>query len=134
MRAAAGAFRAFEIGRTDQRARILGLRETEKWAKAVHDAEPVRRAHSGQIIDIDHTEFHRTPLAVIDRIYSKFGLRLSAEVEADMAARIAQAPETRHGVHTYDMRISAFTEDFVFELASALHVDQFGLRPRRRAR
>jgi hypothetical protein len=90
-----------EVGRQELRARIMGGRETAKWAKAVQDAEPVRHKHRGQILDVVHSEFHRDPMSVIRRIYAFIGMQLSPEVAAAMAARIEAAPELSHGAHRY---------------------------------
>jgi hypothetical protein len=128
-----GAHRTMEIGRVEARALNLGLRETEKWAKAIRDAEPVRQAHADQIIDVVHSDFHRDPVAVIDRIYSAFGLHLSSEVQADMARRIEAKPELEHGVHEYSSEEFGLSEDEIVERFGD-YVDRFGLRPKRCAK
>jgi hypothetical protein len=66
---------------------------------------------------------------VIDRIYATFGLRLTAEVEADMVERIAAAPELAHGKHRYDLATFGITGDELFEQFGD-YVDRFDLRPR----
>ncbi len=124
------AHRVMEIGRVDQRAHLMGLRETDKWAKAVRDAEPVRQRHRDQIVDVIHGEFHRDPLQVVQGIYAKFGLHLSATVEADMARRISAAPEASHGVHRYDVRDFGLTREQILERFGD-YVDRFELRPER---
>jgi hypothetical protein len=116
-----------EIGRVEQRAHHLGYRETAKWAKAVRDAEPVRQRHRGQIIDVIHGDFHRDPMKVIGHIYATFGLRLTPEVEADMAARIAAAPELAHGAHHYDLATFGITRDELLDQFGD-YVDRFDLR------
>jgi Sulfotransferase family len=90
-----------EVGRKDQRAQIMGQRETAKWAKAVLDAEPVRQTHRGQVLDVVHSDFHRDPMGIIKRIYSFIDMQLSSDVADAMATRIDAAPELSHGTHRY---------------------------------
>jgi hypothetical protein len=123
---------AIERGRVEQRARNMGMREVEKWAKAVRDAEPVRQRHRGQIIDVVHGEFHRAPMAVIGRIYDTFGLRLSADSEASMRQRVADAPELAHGAHNYQATDFGLSEDEILERFGE-YPDRFGLVPGREA-
>jgi len=61
-----------EVGRKQQRAHIMGNRETGKWSKAVRDAEPVRASLRDQIVDIIHGEFHREPMKIMKRIDTRF--------------------------------------------------------------
>lgn len=109
-------------------ARLLCIREAEKWAKGVRDSEPVRRAHSGQILDVVHGDFHRAPLATIKRIYAFLGLELLPEVEAAMAGRILAAPEKSHGEHRYDVSDFGLTDEEIRERFGS-YVDTFELRP-----
>ena len=94
---------AFEGEGARVSARLIGPRELEKWASATDTAMPVRDSHRDQIVDVRHADFHRDPMAVIGRIYDRFGLRLTADVEAIMAQRVRDKPELAHGAHTYDM-------------------------------
>jgi hypothetical protein len=126
------AHRVFEVGRAEGRAINMGPREVEKWAKAIRDCEPVRRAHADRIIDVVHGDFHRDPLGVIDRIYSTIGLTLTAEVEADMAKRSRERPELAYGVHSYEAIEFGMTEDEILERFGD-YPDRFGLRPAARA-
>jgi len=115
-----------EVGRAELRARILGIRETEKWARAVQDAEPVRQRHKRQVLDVVHADFHREPLRTVERIYAFAGLDLKPEVAAAMAARIEAAPERRHGVHRYDVSDFGTTEHRIRERFGD-YVDRFDL-------
>jgi hypothetical protein len=85
------------------RARMLGRRETAKWAKAVRNADRVRRDHGDQVMDVVHADFHADPLAVVRRIYDFAGLELTAPVEAAMRERAQAKPELAHGAHRYDL-------------------------------
>lgn len=121
-----------EVGRVQERAHIMGMREVEKWAKAVRDAEPVRRAHADQIIDVVHGDFHRAPMDVIARIYDKFGLRLGAQAESDMRQRAADKPELAHGAHHYQATDFGMSEGEILERFGD-YPDRFGLLSARKA-
>jgi hypothetical protein len=117
-----------ENGRAESRAHLLGYRETARAARALRIAEPVRRAHPAQIMDVLHGDFHRDPLRTIRRIYPFIGLELSPSVEAAMRARIAAAPEASHGAHRYHASDFGLTEDEIREQFGP-YIDQFDLRP-----
>jgi len=104
-----------EVDRLDQRARMMGLRETARSAKALQKAELVKEARRDQVLDVQHTDFHRDPMAVIRRIYPFIGLELTAEVEAAMLERIAAAPERSHGEHSYTAEQFGTTADEIRE-------------------
>jgi hypothetical protein len=119
-----------EEGRREERARIMLERETAKWAAAVRDAEPVRQAHSSQVLDVVHADFHRDPMGTVRRIYSFAGLDLSPAVEAAMAQRSADRPELAHGVHRYDVADFGMTEEDIRERFGD-YVGRFDLAPRK---
>lgn len=99
-----------EQGRRDLRARILGIRETEKWAKAIGDAEAIRQTHRDQILDVIHRDFHDNPLATVQRIYRFIGADLTTDVETAMMKRIQEDPERQHGIHRYHTADFGLTE------------------------
>jgi hypothetical protein len=121
-----------EEGRQQQRAHNMLARETAKWAKAVRDADAVRRDHPGQVLDVVHGEFHRAPLAVVKRIYAFAGLELSPEVETLMLQRIDDAPELAHGAHRYDVADFGMTAEEIRERFGD-YVDRYDLAPRHTA-
>lgn len=104
-----------EVGRQDLRARIMGVRETEKWAHAVRTAVPVRTARAKQILDVIHADFHREPMRTVERIYAFADLVLTDDVRAAMKQRIADDPEGQHGVHRYNVADFGLTEDAIRE-------------------
>jgi hypothetical protein len=118
-----------EVGRETLWAKILGIRETEKWAKAVRDAEHARAMHGDQVIDVVHGDFHREPMGVIRGIYGFLGLELTPQVEAAMTRRIADDPERSHGQHSYAVADFGLTEDEIRERFGD-YVDRFGLAPK----
>ncbi|TAL02601.1 MAG: sulfotransferase, partial [Rhodospirillaceae bacterium] len=115
-------------GRHRLHAHILGHREVGKWARAVRDAEPIRQARRGQILDVIHGDFHRNPIAALERIYAFLGLELLPDVQAAMAQRIVAAPELSHGTHRYNVADFGLTEEEIRE-GFGPYVDQFDLRP-----
>jgi hypothetical protein len=124
---------SMETGRQDMRAHILCHREVEKWAKAVRDSEPVRQARAKQIMDVIHGDFHRNPIPVIRRIYAFLGLTLTPAVEAAMNERVAEAPESSHGEHRYDVGDFGLTEEEIRERFGN-YVERFDLRPKKGSR
>lgn len=79
----------------------IGARESSYWLAAVERAQAARARAPGQFIDVLQSDIQREPMAVIQRIYQHFGLTLSDEARSRMLARIAEAPESRHGEHRY---------------------------------
>lgn len=100
-----------EEGRADQRAEIMLAREVAKWSKAVRKAEEVRRRHPGQVLDVRHADFHREPMAVLERIYEFIGMDILDDTRAAFAQRIAEKPELARGEHRYDIRDYGMTEE-----------------------
>jgi hypothetical protein len=95
-----------EEGRREQRAQTMLTREIAKWSNAVRKAECVRRQHPGQVLDVVHADFHRDPMAVLDRIYAFIDMDISEDLRAAFAQRIREKPELSHGPHRY--RISDY--------------------------
>lgn len=114
------------------RARMLMARETAKWSAAVARSESIRHAHSRQILDVVHGDFHRDPMAVVRRIYAFAGATLSPDVEADMRTRIAARPELSHGEHRYDIADYGAMPDQIRE-AFGDYVERFDLIERKGA-
>jgi hypothetical protein len=100
-----------EDGRAQQRAENMLVREVANWADAVRRCEKVREQHPGQVLDVVHGDFHREPMAVLERIYGFIGMDISDDLRAAMAKRIEDKPELAHGVHRYDIRDFGMTEE-----------------------
>jgi hypothetical protein len=115
-----------EVGRVEQRARMMGLRETEKWARAIRRADAVRDRHPDQILDVVHGDFHRDPMRAVESIYAFVGIDLTASTRAAMERRIADKPEAAFGVHRYDIADFGLTEDGIRERFGD-YVDRFDL-------
>jgi hypothetical protein len=117
-----------EEGRYEQRAHNMLAREVAKWARAVRKAQSVRLAHPGQVLDVIHGDFHRNPMAVIERIYRFVGMDLTPQAISDMAQRIAEKPERSHGIHRYDVTDFGLTEAEIRERFGD-YVERFDLAP-----
>lgn len=108
------------------RARIMMARETAKWASAVQRAERVRQARPGQVLDVLHGDFHRKPMAVIERIYDFIGMQLGGDVRIDLLRRIGEKPELAHGAHRYDIADFGMSEAEVRQQFGG-YVERYGL-------
>jgi hypothetical protein len=117
-----------EEGRYEQRAHIMMVREVAKWSNAINKAESVRRTRPGQVLDVIHSDFHRNPMAVIEQIYRFIGMDLTYKVKSDMAQRIEEKPELRHGAHTYDIAEFGTTEEEI-RTPFAEYIARFDLAP-----
>ena len=104
-----------EESRYDLRARTMCLREVAKWAKGVRDTMPVREAHSDQVMDVIHGEFHADPMKVVRQIYAFARLDMNPQIEERMASRIQAKPELAHGVHRYHVSDFGLTEGDIRE-------------------
>jgi hypothetical protein len=118
-----------EEGRYEQRARLLGVREPEKWGRAVRRAQAWRDRHPTQFLDVIHGDLHGDPIRTIERIYAFAGLELRSSVRAAMEQRIADAPEAAHGQHRYDVAVFGTTEDAIRDRFRD-YIEQFDLAPR----
>ncbi len=116
-----------EEGRVEQRAHNMLAREVAKWANAVEKAEPVRQAHSGQVLDIIHSDFHRDPMAVMESIYRFISMNLTDDIRTAMQQRIADDPERQHGAHRYDVADFGLTEAQIRERFGD-YLDRFDLK------
>jgi Sulfotransferase family len=105
----------YEEGRYEQRAHNMLAREAGKWAKAVRDADAVRAKHPDQVVDVVHGDFHRDPMAILERIYTFIGMEIDDDLRARFAQRIAEKPELQHGEHRYDLVDFGMTADEVRE-------------------
>jgi len=117
-----------EEGRTEQHAHNMLTRETAKWAQAIRRVQSVRQAYPNQVLDIVHSDFHRDPMAVIERIYAFADLKLTPSVTDDITERIAEKPELSHGTHRYDVADYGLSENEI-RARFGDYVDQFGLMP-----
>lgn len=121
-----------EDSSAELRASIMGIRETEKWARAIHRSEPVRATHGAQIFDVVQQDLHRDPMGTIERIYAFASLNLSDLTRKAMAERVAADPEAAHGAHRYAVADFGMTEGGIRERFGD-YVQRFGLAERQLA-
>lgn len=100
-----------EEGRAEQRAENMLAREVAKWSNAVRRCEKVRRHHSDNVLDVVHADFHRHPMAVIERIYRFIGMDIPDDTRAAFARRIEEKPELARGAHRYNIADYGMTEE-----------------------
>lgn len=120
-----------EEGRVEQRAENMLAREVAKWSNAVRKAEKVREQHPGQVLDVIHADFHREPMAVLERIYSFIGMDMPDDTRAGLAQRIEEKPELARGVHRYSIADYGMTEDEA-RASFGDYVERYGLREKRK--
>jgi len=100
-----------EGGRSRQRAETMLVREVAKWASSVRKCEAARARRPGKVLDVVHADFHRQPMAVLERIYDFIGMDIPGDTRAALAQRIEDKPELARGVHRYDIGAFGMTED-----------------------
>ena len=102
-----------EQGRRDLRAKLLGIRELEKWSAAIHHAETVKAEKPEQVVDVSHQSFVEDPLVEIERIYRFIGQEFSPTAKAEMLQRIQDDPERQHGKHHYQLADFGLTQAMI---------------------
>jgi Sulfotransferase family len=115
-----------EVGRTQQRAENMLAREVAKWSSAVRKAENARERYPGQVLDVLHADFHREPMATLERLYTFFGMEIPNNIRAGLARRIEQKPELARGVHRYNITDYGMTEEEVREPFRE-YIERYGL-------
>jgi hypothetical protein len=100
-----------EQGRLDQRGAIMLRREVAKWSNAAARCEAVRERFPGRVLDVVHGDFHRDPMATVDKIYAFIGMDIPDDTRAALAKRIEEKPELQFGQHRYDIRDFGMSED-----------------------
>jgi hypothetical protein len=120
-----------EEGRTEERSTIMLRRETAKWASAVRKADAVRELHPGQVLDVIHADFHREPMAVLERIYEFIEMDIPDDTRTKFAERIEEKPELQFGAHRYDIADYGMTEDEVRDVFGD-YLERFDLVEKRR--
>ena len=115
-----------EEGRREQRAHTMLAREVAKWANAVRKAQIVAAQHPGQVLDLIHSDFHRNPMQVLERIYGFIGMDMTEAARTGMLQRIAEKPELQHGVHRYDVADFGLTKEEIRERFGG-YVEKFDL-------
>ena len=108
----------------------IGAEVTQRWSSGLERAMEARRdvRVDERFFDVRYQELLRDPMAVVRRIYDRFGMALSAEAEARMQRFLRNQPKDRHGAHRYSL--SAFGLD-ARDLGPRFksYCERFGLEP-----
>jgi hypothetical protein len=83
-------------------------------ARGLAQAMRVRAAGtlgSIRVLDIQFGEFMADPIGMMRRIYTHFGMSLSADAEARMQRFLAANPADKHGSHTYTLAATGLDLD-----------------------
>ena len=81
----------------------IGAEVTQRWSSGLERAMHARRDArvDERFVDVRYHELLRDPMAIVRRIYDRFGMSLSAEAEARMQRFLDSHPKDRHGAHRY---------------------------------
>ena len=84
----------------------IGREVTRRWSLGLERAMQFRR--SGRVaedrfLDVHYHQLVTDPMATVRRIYTHFGIPLTAGVEARMRHFLAENPKDRHGRHRYSL-------------------------------
>jgi len=71
----------------------------------------VRESHQEQVLDVVHSDFHREPMATLEKIYDFIGMEITDELRPLLRQRIEEKPELQHGVHRYKITDYGMTEE-----------------------
>lgn len=91
----------------------------------VNRAMAVREAHPDRFIDVDYSDFVASPMAVVERIYTRIGLDLPGDVRAEMERHREGHRQHAHGTHRYSLEEFGLTSAEV-EQAYAGYRSEFG--------
>jgi hypothetical protein len=82
----------------------LGPVVLEYLARSMEHATAARsRLPSSMFVDVRYADFVRDPAGTARTIYDAFGLPMTEEVGARLAAHVAAHPQNEHGRHAYDL-------------------------------
>jgi hypothetical protein len=83
-------------------------------------------ADPARFIDIRYEDFLGNPLETVRSIYRYFGLALTADTAAALAAHVARNPRQRHGTHEYSLEQFGLTPEEVRHRL-ARYIERFDL-------
>jgi Sulfotransferase family len=85
----------------------IGREVVQSWTEGLARAMRVRQAGTipaERFFDIHYHDLIADPIGTIRRIYTHFGLQLTAEAERRMRGHLAGNPQHKHGRHAYDLK------------------------------
>jgi hypothetical protein len=103
-----------------------GRLRTEVGAQNMERLHAARQGRDDQFHDVFYRAFMADPMRVVEDIYRKFDLTLSATAEAAMRAWIAQNPQGKFGQHRYTADELQLDTDLV-RTRFADYIQRFGL-------
>ena len=87
----------------------LGKRDLQVWGGFIKRMLAARDRRPAAFIDVWHDDLNADPLGAIRLLYARLELSLEPDVAEAMRARIAAAPERKHGVHAYSPEMFGLT-------------------------
>jgi hypothetical protein len=101
-------------GKIELRKEQLGPVVMDFYATSLERGLEMRDASDpARFVDVDHDDFLERPLAVVENVYERFGLLLTATARSAIEAHIAANPKGRHGAHEYRLDEWGITRDQV---------------------
>jgi hypothetical protein len=85
----------------------IGGEVVQSWTEGLARAMRVRQAGTippRRFFDVRYHELVGDPIGAVRRIYTHFGLPLTAEAERRMRSHLAGNPQHKHGQHAYDLK------------------------------
>jgi hypothetical protein len=85
----------------------IGAEVTQRWSSGLERAMHARREArvDERFVDVRYQDLLRNPMAIVRRIYDRFGMTLSAEAEGRMRRFLARHPKDKHGAHRYTLSV-----------------------------
>lgn len=105
----------------------IARREIPLYAEAMRRTMKDRQGHEDAIFNVDYRRFVADPIDVARRIYDKFGIEFTPEVEEAMQRWVDAHPQNARGRHEYDPEALGVDMD-TLEAHYAAYMDEFDLR------
>jgi hypothetical protein len=84
----------------------IGAEVTQRWANGLERAMQYRQSEPGageHFLDVHYHELVRHPIETVRRIYARFDLALTSDVETRMRRYLADNPQDKNGRHRYTL-------------------------------
>lgn len=88
-----------------------GPREVKLWSLGARRAMEARRQHPERFHDVQHRDFVKDPIGVVQDIYRRFDLTLEPAVEEQMKLWLKRHEESKPGYHRYTPEQFGITEE-----------------------
>lgn len=110
--------------------REVGREQVDLWSRLLPRAMAVRDGTpelADRFFDLQYEDIVRDPLDCVRRIYSHFGLDLSADAEERMERFLVENPRDKHGTHRYTLDMFGLDAEKTAERFAAYN-ERFGFR------